>query len=135
LVLSWVLAFKSTGRKCDCTSLIFLFWIGSTSGYLLFRRYTVGVLLSSSYRFSQSISKKKSLHPDAPRAPCPSWLSRRIEGKLVFWVCGLLLGACRQGSMTPGRTGPNQGLRRYPTKKRFSRRKKVLRTQPDRIVE
>jgi len=43
--------------------------------------------------------------------------SRRIEPKLAFWVCGLLLGACGQGAMPPGRTRRNQELRRYPTQK------------------
>ena len=43
--------------------------------------------------------------------------SRRIERKLAFWVCGLLLGACGQGSMPPRCTRRNQGLRRYPTQK------------------
>jgi len=42
---------------------------------------------------------------------------RRIEGKLAFWVCGLILEAGGQGSMPPGRTRPNQGLRRHPTQK------------------
>jgi len=57
--------------------------------------------------------------------------SRRIECKLASWVWSLLLGACGQGSMPPGRTRRNQGLRRYPTQKgspdakRFSRRNPI----------
>jgi len=39
--------------------------------------------------------------------------SRRIELKLASWVCGLLGGACEQGSMPPGGARHNQGLRRY----------------------
>jgi len=69
--------------------------------------------------------------------PCSLWVrrARRIELKLAFWVCGLLLGACGQGSMLPGRTRGNQGLSRYATLKgspdaeRFSGGRKVLRTQ------
>ena len=45
------------------------------------------------------------------------WWSRRIERKLASWVCSLLLGACGQGSMLPGRTRGNQGLRRYQMQK------------------
>jgi len=63
------------------------------------------------------ISKKKSHTPGC--TPCSLCVrrSRRIERKLAFWVCGLLLSACGQGSMPPRRTRRNQGLRRYPTQK------------------
>jgi len=85
--------------------------------------------------------QKKKVTPG--RTPCSLCVrrSRRIERKLASWVCGLLLGAGGQGSMPPGRTRRNHGLRRDPTQKgspdakRFSGRKKVLRTQPYRIVE
>jgi len=43
--------------------------------------------------------------------------SRRIERKLGSWVCALLGGACRQGSLPPGRTRQNEGLRRYQIEK------------------
>jgi len=63
------------------------------------------------------ISKKKRHTPG--RTPCSLCVrrSRRIERKLAVWVCGLLLGACGQGSMPPRRTRRNPGLRRYPMQK------------------
>jgi len=75
--------------------------------------------------------QKKKVTPG--RTPCSLCVrrSRRIERKLAFWVCGLLLGACGQGSMPPGRTRRNQGLRRYrtqkgsPDAKRFSGRNPI----------
>jgi len=52
-------------------------------------------------------------------APCSLCVrrSRCRECKLASWVCGLLLGAWGQGTMPPGRTRRNQGLRRYRTQK------------------
>jgi len=85
--------------------------------------------------------QKKKVTPR--RASCSLWVgqSRCIERKLAFWVCGLLLDACGQRSMPPGRTRRNQGLSRYakqkgsPDTERFFGRKKVLRMQPNRVVE
>jgi len=60
--------------------------------------------------------KTKHTHGCNPCSLCVR-RSRHIERKLAFWVCGLLLGACGQGSMPPRRTRRNQGLRRYPPQK------------------
>jgi len=63
------------------------------------------------YAAQAHLQKKKVTPGRTPCSLCIRW-SRRIERKLTFWVCGLLLGAGGQGSMPPGRTRRNQGLRR-----------------------
>jgi len=67
-------------------------------------------------RNNEHQQKKKVTPGHAPCSLCVRW-SRRIEPKLASWVCGLLLGAWGQGSMPPGRTRRNQGLRRYRKQK------------------
>ena len=66
---------------------------------------------------ARNISKKKKVAPGRTPYSLSVWRSRRIERKLAFWVCGLILGAAGQGSMPPGRTRRNQELRRYPMQK------------------
>jgi len=72
------------------------------------------------------ISKKKRIHPDAPRAPCASGgpgaenVNSRSGCAVFYWVL-VDRGPCRPDA--PDATKDSEG----------TRRRKVLRTQPDRI--
>ena len=74
------------------------------------------------------ISKKKRLHPDAPRAPCASggpgaYNVNSRPGCAVYWGVLVNRGPCRPEA--PDATQDSKG----------TGRRKVLQTQPDRIVE
>jgi len=75
-----------------------------------------------------TISKKERLHVDAPRAPCASggpgaYNVNSRPGCAVYWGVLVNRGPC--GPEAPYATKDSEG----------TRRRKVLQTQPDRIVE